>query len=154
MSTKATFDQTESAEDMASTTTLIDEPDLADRLRRLSVGSTETAFSIISDVPSVQSLDTNGSVNGGVSVEPPSIDILEICLEALTKAERASNSASQDKVAVDSVEPEAARTTAKAEPTDLIAHAADMSPYWLQFPGFLPNPTATFSESSPKFDVL
>lgn len=143
-----TTNNAESAADMTTETASTGEPDLVDRLRRLSVGSTGTAFSVISDAPSVRSLDTNGSVSGGVPVEPPSIDILEICLEALTKAERASKPASQDEeepaISADSVETKAANTNQRSESTTSESHAADMSPYWSQFPTFVPNPRARF----------
>jgi hypothetical protein len=49
-------------------------------MRRLSIDSSTSSFSIISDAPSVQSLDTNGSVNGGVAVDPPSLQVLESSL--------------------------------------------------------------------------
>jgi hypothetical protein len=43
-------------------------PDLIDRMRRMSLDSDLSSYSIVSGTPSVQSLNTNGSVNGGVAV--------------------------------------------------------------------------------------
>lgn len=53
----------------------------------------------------MQSLDTNDSVNGGVAVYPPSLQVLEICLEALTAADRASDTSQHKENAVEDLEP-------------------------------------------------
>jgi hypothetical protein len=131
---------------MATTTTQVAEPDLVDRMRRLSVDSSASSFSIVSDAPSVQSLDTNGSVNGGVAVDPPSLQVLEICLEALTAADRASDPTLDE---IDTVEPadsvpDVNDTHHIPDSQDLKSSIPNISPYWLKFPGFIPNPTATF----------
>jgi hypothetical protein len=43
-------------------------PDLVDRMRRMSLDSDLSSYSIISEAPSVIYLNTNGSANGGVTV--------------------------------------------------------------------------------------
>jgi hypothetical protein len=155
-------------ENLATMATQTAEPDLVNRMRRLSAGSTESSFSVISDNPSVRSLDTNGSVNGGISVEPPSIKVLEICLEALTVADRVSKSIIDHGNSTDIAESmpsstntgastpcttDAAEstpdTTEQPQQPDTISKETptpEPSPYWLQFSGFVPAPTATFRD--------
>ncbi|KAF1920995.1 hypothetical protein BDU57DRAFT_534707 [Ampelomyces quisqualis] len=132
---------------VAATTTQVAELDLVDRMRRLSVGSTASSFSIVSDAPSVLSLDTNGSVNGGVPVDPPSLQVLEICLEALTAADRTSDPRQHETDAVETADPipDVKNTHQSLEAHELISSTPDVNAYWLQFPGFIPNPTATFT---------
>jgi hypothetical protein len=122
--------------------------DFADRLRRLSVGSTDTSFSLISEVStaqSLQSLDSEGSV-GGVLVSPPTIETLETCLEALTIANRNLKASTKDEDAIDDASSEASGTKSPEELDDpnTETYPSAPGPYWLQFPGFEPNPTATF----------
>jgi hypothetical protein len=155
-------------ENLATMATQTAEPDLASRMRRLSAGSTESSFSVISDNPSVRSLDTNGSVNGGISVEPPTIKVLEICLEALTVADRVSKSIIEHGNPTDIAEsmPSSTNTGASTPCTTDTAESTldtteqpqqpsksgseipttEPSPYWLQFPGFVPAPTAPFRD--------
>jgi hypothetical protein len=140
---------------MATETT---ESDLVNRMRRLSAGSTESSFSVISDNPSVRSLDTNGSVAGGISVEPPSIKVLEICLEALTDADRVTKSIIEHEDATNTTEntpnitdtaESTPNTTGQSEESNtscLRTCTPEPSPYWLDFPGFVPAPTATFKD--------
>jgi hypothetical protein len=124
--------------------------DLADRMRRLSVGSTESSYSLISEVSTVQSLqslDSDGSV-GGVLVSPPTIKTLETCLEALAIANRNLEVDTKDGDAIDDASSEASGTKSPREldPSNIEAFQSSPSPYWLQFPGFEPNPTATFKK--------
>jgi hypothetical protein len=147
------------------------ELDLVDRMRRLSAGSSTSSFSVVSEVHSVQSLDSNGSVNGGVAVDPPSIEVLETCLEALTVA----NNVLEQAIIQDEESPTNNTESTTSLPTkdsDLTISNPDIapsksddpvpndskstppspstppptpSPYWLQFPGFTPIPTSTFN---------
>jgi hypothetical protein len=120
--------------------------DLASRMRRLSVGSTESSFSLVSEVSTVQSVDTNGSVNGGVLVPPPTIKTLETCIEALTVANRSLKAITNDGESVDDASSEASDMRSPPQPDTSNAESfeSSTSPYWLQFPGFVPTPTATF----------
>jgi hypothetical protein len=132
--------------DMATQST---EPDLVDRMRRLSVGSSESSYSLVSDAPSVRSLDSNGSVNGGVSIKPPSIEVLETCLEALTVAADALDPPSHDrKASLDTAgsEPEAKEPTTLSRPCTPTTPSPSICSYWEQFPGFVPEPKATFKD--------
>jgi hypothetical protein len=124
------------------------EPDLVDRMRRLSVGSTTSSYSFISEAPSVLSLDTDRSVNGGVSLNPPSIDVLETCLEALTVADSKLKSfTAHDELCADTTRP--TTPTSTSDQPDIVTTGALSSlpsPYWLQFAGFEPSPTAGFKK--------
>jgi hypothetical protein len=124
------------------------DPDLVDRMRRLSVGSTTSSYSFISDAPSVLSLNTNGSMNGGVPLNPPSIDVLETCLEALTVADSKLKSIiAHDEVCVDTTPPTTPTTTSdQPDVATTDAYSPLPSPYWLQFAGFKPSPTASFKK--------
>jgi hypothetical protein len=124
------------------------EPDLVDRMRRLSVGSAESSYSLVSDVPSVRSLDSNGSVNGGVSVEPPSIEVLETCLETLATTARTLDSIHRRRASIDSAcsTTEASEANQQSERCTSSTPPSPISPYWQQFPGFIPEPTATFKQ--------
>jgi hypothetical protein len=121
---------------------------LADRMRRLSVGSTDTSYSLVSEVSTVQSLqslDSDGSV-GGVLVSPPTIETLETCLEALTIANRNLKARTQGEDAIDDASSEVSGTKSPQEldHSNTESYRSSPSSYWLQFPGFEPNPTATF----------
>jgi hypothetical protein len=137
------------AEDVATTADMAThstEPDLVDRMRRLSVGSAESSYSLVSDAPSVRSLDSNGSVNGGVNIEPPSIEVLETCLEALTVAADTLGPTHHRRASIEtsSSETDAKEPTPPSETCPPTTTPASISPYWQQFPGFVPEPTATF----------
>jgi hypothetical protein len=146
MATNISTDDIATTKIMATTTP---EPDLVDRMRRMSVGSTGSSYSLVSEVSTVQSLDTNGSVNGGVLVSPPTLETLETCLEALTAADRALNIVENLRDSIDTTGPKNAKAKPQQQPdtpsTD-DASLASISPYWLQFPGFVPTPTATFKD--------
>jgi hypothetical protein len=125
------------------------EPDLVDCMRRLSVGSSTSSFSVVSEVHSVQSLDSDGSVNGGVAVNPPSIEVLETCLEALTVANAGLEEAitqEEEESSDDTAKSTTAATPDDSDPTTSNRDVAPStpSPYWLQFPTFTPIPTSTF----------
>jgi hypothetical protein len=140
------YSDTEEVATAAEMTTQSTEPDLVDRMRRLSVGSAESSYSLVSDVPSVRSLDSNGSVNGGVSVEPPSIEVLETCLEALTATASTLESIHHRRASIDTAcsTTEATKAGSQSETCTSTTPPPPTSPYWQQFPGFIPEPTATF----------
>jgi hypothetical protein len=151
------------AEIMATQTA---EPDLVDRMRRLSVGSSTSSYSLISEAPSVLSLDTNGSVNGGISINAPTIEVLETCLEALTTADDKLDSSVYHEANTSLAAPthtsdqELDVSTRDSQSQSPSPHKADQdpdslsteshfpasSPYWLQFSGFVPAPTSPFKQ--------
>ncbi|KAH3973261.1 hypothetical protein HBI26_188880 [Parastagonospora nodorum] len=142
------------------------EPDLLDRMRRLSVGSSTSSYSLISEAPSVLSLDTNGSVNGGVSINAPTIEVLEPCLEALTTADDKLDSSiyheantslaapthtsdqEPDVLTKDTQSQSPSPYTSNQDPDELSTEPQppSPSPFWLQFPGFDPAPTSPFKQ--------
>jgi hypothetical protein len=143
MTNKIDTQEVATAVDMATPST---EPDLVDRMRRMSVGSTESQYSLVSSIPSVQSLDSNGSANGGVSVEPPSIEVLETCLEALTAAAGTLDPIDHRRASIDTACSVTEATKPEPQPANCTSTtpSSSISPYWQQFPGFVPEPTATF----------
>ena len=101
--------------------------DLVDRMRRLSVGSNASSYSIISAGPSVQSLDSIESITGGVAV-------LGLANSIHADPHVSRSTAVIASAPVPSNIPKDTSTTPKA------------SPFWYQFPGFVPTPTATFKD--------
>ncbi|KAH7088223.1 hypothetical protein FB567DRAFT_559904 [Paraphoma chrysanthemicola] len=116
---------------------------LVGRARRLSAASDLSSYSVVSGAPTVYSIDTNESLDGGVIVTPPAEEELEIGLSALTIKDPVvgtaadftrSNAASNDTL-------EAKIASYKPAPNPSTSAVSD---FWLQFVGFEPNPTATF----------
>lgn len=83
----------------------------------VSTVSADSDYSLVSAAPSIQSLDTNGSILGGVVLELESV-----------KLEDTEN------------EPASAQSSASDESQS----APTASPFWFQYPGFEPNPRAPF----------
>ncbi|CAO2647917.1 Nn.00g088390.m01.CDS01 [Neocucurbitaria sp. VM-36] len=116
-------------------------PDLMDRMRRLSIDSDSSSFSIISAAPSVQSLDSNGSIAGGVTVldlgdtEHGDLRIVQ------ATADIASTPVPGKTAKPDTVKPHTESCQAKPN-----SSAPQSSPFWYQFPGFVPSATTTFKE--------
>jgi hypothetical protein len=118
-----------------NTTTEAPELDLVDQMRRLSVGSDRSAFSFISEAPTVRSLDTDGSLDGGISVASVTVGALEAGTTTLVIRERAANPV----IASSENEATAARNILSTDPP-----IPTVSPFWYQFPGFIPNASTTF----------
>ncbi|KAF1841967.1 uncharacterized protein K460DRAFT_345378 [Cucurbitaria berberidis CBS 394.84] len=113
-------------------------PDLIDCMRRLSIDSSASSFSVISSPSSVQSLDSVGSIIGGVAV---------LGLANSDRGDRQVN-ASTASAPVSGKDSKAntrkARTKpATAKPTPSTPKA---SPFWYQFPGFVPIASANFKD--------
>ncbi|KAL6711227.1 hypothetical protein ACN47E_005758 [Coniothyrium glycines] len=121
---------------------------LMDSMRRLSLSSDASSYSFISEGStslSVVSLDTNGSVVGGVVL-----------------AKSPKSSISRTKTKKKQTHPRIIRTDGisgsviatgddheeKAHPPEssTSAERPECSPFWKQFPGFTPVPTATFKD--------
>lgn len=121
-------------------------PDLAESSRRRlssssdnSITSAESDFSFISAAPSIQSLDTNGSIMGGIilGLESVTIENIENVPDATTDAEpHQARTAPTPTFSADEI---AQKSTAGADETPPQA-----SPFWYQHPGFDPNPRAPF----------
>jgi hypothetical protein len=124
------------------------EYDLVDRMRRLSVGSATSSYSFISEARSVLSLDTNGSVNGGISIDAPTINALQTCLEVLTVVNNKFESINHDEASTNTTGPATATYVSDEQPdaSTTSSQPSLPSPYWLQFFGFEPSPTAKFKK--------
>jgi hypothetical protein len=105
-----------------------------------SVASAESDFSLIS-APSVQSLDTNGSIIGGIV-----LDLQSVSLELTKNGSPATITETQHPIAP-------ATLTLSAEDIATGPHSGttndsqsppDASPFWYQYPGFEPDPRAPF----------
>ncbi|KAJ4382303.1 hypothetical protein N0V86_002637 [Didymella sp. IMI 355093] len=105
-----------------------------------SVASAESDFSLIS-APSVQSLDTNGSIIGGVL-----LGLQSVSLEPANNGSPATITETQHPIAP-------ATLTLSAEDIATGAHSGttndsqshlNASPFWYQYPGFEPDPRTPF----------
>ena len=118
--------------------------DLVGRMDRLSIKSDGSEFSIISDAPSVRSLDSNGSTAGGIVVcqDPGHVkhhkkehDLLHTC--------DGSTGISVLEISL----PDRTRALeSKPYPTKPRSSPGKVSPFWHQFPKFIPDPSATFKD--------
>jgi hypothetical protein len=116
-------------------------PNLVDRMRRLSVSSDSESFEFVSRTPSLCSVDSNGE---GVSVrhgdgyaaraEGCHVDERNVVPEAVKDAfnERPVTPGTHEE------------QSSKHEPDDSGPDLPKASPYWYQFVGFVPEPSATF----------
>ncbi|KAF3002077.1 hypothetical protein E8E13_009464 [Curvularia kusanoi] len=136
-------------EDSTSPTTPQAALDLVEQSRRrlssssdVSAVSTGSEFSLISAVPSIQSLDTNGSILGGVVLE----------LESL-KLEDSEDVSSPTPMPTSKHAVTSARLHILAKSTDSAPQSSTpgdaqsiltSSPFWSDFPGFEPDPRAPF----------
>ncbi|KAH9877308.1 hypothetical protein IAQ61_002672 [Plenodomus lingam] len=130
--------------------------DLVERMRRLSVSSETSSFSIISAASSghsVQSLDSNGSLTGGVQVlqDPQSKSIV---LEKEKEKEKEKENAKENPASTTTAAclPPAPTTKANVEAAAGDKGNAEFTPtpsacpFWYQFTGFTPSPTAKFRD--------
>ncbi|KAF9696932.1 hypothetical protein EKO04_004829 [Ascochyta lentis] len=116
--------------------------------RRLSSSSDNSAvsvdsdFSLISAAPSVQSLDTNGSIVGGIIIRLDSV--------TLENTSNVSRSATDTEPlhprtpAMSTLSVEDTIPASQSSTTDSSESLPDASPFWYQYPGFEPDPRAPF----------
>jgi hypothetical protein len=122
-------------------------PNLADHMRRLSLSSNASSFSIISagsSVRSLQSLDSNGSIAGGVvlSQSPEHTKTEPRKSRIRQRTATAGSSTGSDHTTQDDPN----TTNLSSHITEPTPSAQNCSPFWLQFDGFEPAPTATFKD--------
>lgn len=110
--------------------------DAETRLRRLSTGSDSSDFSVIS-TPSVRSLDSNGSLKGGVSVGGSQSHIRQ--QDNQTNPIPTLSNLNLDGTVVRG-------TTSGDHRTQLAESDVKASPFWYKYPGFTPEPKAKFRD--------
>lgn len=120
--------------------------DLVDRMRRLSVTSNASSFSVVSAASSglsVHSLNSNGSITGGIQVaQAPEQSIV------LVKQEQKGRRAASTQVLSTAGGVDVATTpgdelnSGHTKPTP----TATACPFWYQFDDFEPSPTAKFKD--------
>jgi hypothetical protein len=125
------------------------EPDLTARMRRLSVGSDFTSYSLVSDAPSVHSLDSNGSVTGGVAVA--SLQGLPIRTKAPMTTARVIDLPSTIPETIISKDTDAGLlrfgfSCSLLRGPNYSAKPTNPNEWWSAFPGFTPDPTARFKQ--------
>ncbi|KAJ4412338.1 hypothetical protein N0V91_000809 [Didymella pomorum] len=105
-----------------------------------SVASAGSDYSVINGPSSVQSLDTNGSIAGGVLLElmKPSLEPTQKEAPTTTSETQLSNALDSLDLSVDSM------AGAHAGTTDDPKSSLKASDFWYQYPGFEPNPRAPF----------
>lgn len=106
-----------------------------------SVASVDSDYSVIYGPSSVQSLDTNGSVFGGVL-----LDIKNASLEPAQNEIAAATSETQlsdalDNLTVSAAVPMTGGPSSVPDDSQSVPRASD---FWYQYPGFEPNPIAPF----------
>lgn len=106
-----------------------------------SVASAESDYSVINGPSSVQSLDTNGSIAGGVL-----LDLMKASVEPAQNEAPVSSSENQLSEALDGLNLSAADSTtgAHSSATDDPQTPPKASGFWYQYPGFEPNPRGPF----------
>jgi hypothetical protein len=95
-------------------------------------------------VSTVHSLDTDGSIDGGVIISPPADEALDVDLSALTIKDTtvsAGHDLANSPVASDIVSLEIGLSTYEPCPNPPVS---EVSGFWLQFIGFDPDPSSTF----------
>lgn len=101
-----------------------------------SVASAESEFSFISEAPSIQSLDTNGSIIGGI--------LLGIESVSLESAKNESPAATTEAPATLTLCEEDPTSREESGATNESQTPPKASPFWYQYPGFEPDPRAPF----------
>ncbi|KAH7380085.1 hypothetical protein BKA66DRAFT_420202 [Pyrenochaeta sp. MPI-SDFR-AT-0127] len=136
---------------------------LVDSVRRLSINSNESsqsitsatlslrslesdgsAFSLVSDAPSVQSLDSSGSIAGGVSINKArkKKNTRGHDTQATQRSASITNSPTSNRAT-----PAGSRkSNRKSRTPESASSVPTASPFWYQFPGFQPSPTAPFKK--------
>ncbi|OAL49509.1 hypothetical protein IQ07DRAFT_644667 [Pyrenochaeta sp. DS3sAY3a] len=119
------------------------EADVIDCMRRLSIDSGTSSFSIISAPPSVLSLASDDSIAGGVVV----VTIPELLENRPTEQDVHQNVAARTRSTV--LENDGTKTSNLSEAARKdIANSSPQksSPFWLQFDTFVPEPSAPFRD--------
>lgn len=107
-----------------------------------SVVSANSDFSLISAAPSIQSLDTNGSIYGGIVLGLESVK-LEIGENALSAASITGIQHSKGPATL-TISTKDVSADAQSSATDDAPSPDKASPFWYQYPGFEPDPQAPF----------
>lgn len=136
-------------ESSAAPTKAVALPNLEERSRRRlssssedSAASTDSDFSLISAAPSIQSLDTNGSVFGGIVLGLGSVK-LNSTEDAPAPASNTETQHSKTPITLTLSEVDAARE-ASSGVADGVQSLPEASPFWYQYPGFEPDSRAPF----------
>jgi len=119
--------------------------DLVDRMRRLSVTSHTSSFSIVSAAsssPSVQSLDSHGSIAGGIQVAQSTEQSIVIVKPGKKRRRAAAAAATPSSAAVATTPGD--EPISEPSPNPATTSIASTCPFWYQFDGFAPSPTAKF----------
>ncbi|KAF1932869.1 uncharacterized protein M421DRAFT_251496 [Didymella exigua CBS 183.55] len=106
-----------------------------------SVASAESDFSFISAAPSIQSLNTNGSIFGGIV-----LGLESVSLDGIKNESPATTAEPQNSKAPATLNLSAEDTTSAAGSgtADDPKSPSKASPFWYQYPGFEPDPRAPF----------
>jgi hypothetical protein len=123
--------------------------DLVERSRRrlssssdVSAVSLSSEFSFISAAPSIQSLDTNGSVLGGIILELESVTLdckKDVAASVPIPEAQHSEARAESDLSAKNVTP-----SAHLSATDESQSTVKCSPFWFEYPGFEPDPRAPF----------
>ena len=108
----------------------------------VSAASLSSDFSFISAAPSIQSLDTNGSILGGVILELESVKLdCKQDVEASVPTPEAQHSEArvESDLSAGNVTP-----SAHISATNESQSTIKCSPFWFEYPGFEPDPRAPF----------
>ncbi|KAG9206823.1 hypothetical protein G6514_000110 [Epicoccum nigrum] len=123
--------------------------DLVERSRRrlsnssdVSAVSLTSDFSFISAAPSIQSLDTNGSILGGIILELESVKL--DCSKDMAASVPASEAQHSEAQAVSDLSAKNVTPSANFSATDESQSTVKCSPFWCEYPGFKPDPRAPF----------
>ena len=123
--------------------------DLVERSRRrlsgssdISAASLSSDFSFISAAPSIQSLDTNGSILGGIILELESVKLgceKDVAASVPTPEAQHSEARAESDLSARNV-----TSSAQFSATNESQFTIKCSPFWFEHPGFEPDPRAPF----------
>ncbi|KAH8732578.1 hypothetical protein GQ44DRAFT_697831 [Phaeosphaeriaceae sp. PMI808] len=136
---------TANADTMAGIPTTIHDSsyDLVEHMRRLSDASDGSSYSVVSN-PSTYSFGTDASFAGGITVGTANIEALEAGIQAVTLSDRDTKAETRPDHGVGSTKSDKKKSPPKAKSTKPKSAFAPVSPFWLNFPGFVPDPKARF----------
>lgn len=123
--------------------------DLVEQSRRRLSGSSDVSavslssdFSFISAAPSIQSLDTNGSILGGIILELESVKL--DCKKDEAASVPTSEAQHFKARAMSDLSAKNVTPSAHFSATDESQSTVKCSPFWFEHPGFEPDPRAPF----------
>lgn len=132
----------------ATPATAVVTSDLVERSRRRlsnssenSAASAESDFSLISAAPSIQSLDTNGSIIGGIVLGIESVSLESSKNESPVTTTETQHSRTPATLTLSA---EDTASGARSGGTDDSQLPPQASPFWYQYPSFEPDPRAPF----------